>query len=148
MKDTERPAPPETPPASPPQYRPLERFWPYVDLPEQLTDEELASLDPELAAALFGTPPQPFSLTVSFAPFEGPDYARALELAKASVEYREIGSGPARRHRARFRSEHVSGIRALWDLVGRFDQSDVFVDDQPVPYARELWLPLLWLLIH
>jgi len=148
MKDTERPAPPDTPPASPPQYRPLERFWPYVDLPEQLTDEELAALDPELAAALFGTPPQPFSVTVSFAPFEGPDWARALELAKASVEYREVGSGTARRHRARFRSEHVADVRALWDLVGRFDQSDVLIDDQPVPYARELWLPLLWLLIH
>ena len=36
----------------------------------------------------------------------------------------------------------------LQDLVGRFDQSEVLVDDQPVPYARELWLPLLWLLIH
>lgn len=149
MKDTARPALAEEPPAAPvPQHRPLERFWPYADLPEQLSDEELASLDPELAAALFGTPPQPFSLTLAFAPFEGPDYARAIELARASVEYREVGSGATRRHRARFRSDHVSQIRELWDIIGRFDQTDVLLDDQPVPYARELWLPLLWLLTY
>ena len=108
--------------------------------------QELASLSPELASALYGTPSQPFSLTLSFAPFEGDDYVRAVELAKASLEYREIGTGPAERHRARFRSEQVAEIRALWDLIGRFDASEVLVDDQPVPYAKELWLPLIWLL--
>jgi len=24
---------------------------------------------------------------------------------------------------------------------------EVLVDDQPVPYAKELWLPLVWLLL-
>src|SRR3972149_6115499 len=82
--------------------RPIERFWPYVDLSEQPTEEELAALDPELAAALYGTPPRPFSLTFSFPPFEGPDYERAVELARGSLEYREGGAGGAGRHRARF----------------------------------------------
>ena len=27
----------------PPKFRPLERFWPYAELPEQPTDEELAA---------------------------------------------------------------------------------------------------------
>lgn len=132
--------------AAPPAYRPLERFWPYVDLPEHPTDEELAALHPELAAALFETPRQPFSLTFSFAPFDGPDYERAVELAKASVEYRELGSGADRRHLARFRTAQVAAMRELWRIIGRFDSAEVLVDDQPVPYARELWLPLLWLL--
>ena len=42
-------APPDAPV---PDYRPVERFWPYVDLPEQPTDEELAALSPELSEAL------------------------------------------------------------------------------------------------
>src|SRR5262245_25438576 len=50
----------------PPKYRPSERFWPYADLPEQPTDEELAALDPDLQEALFGAPRRPFSLTVVF----------------------------------------------------------------------------------
>jgi hypothetical protein len=41
------------------RFRPRERFWPYVELPEQLTDEEIASLDPDLHAELFGAPPRP-----------------------------------------------------------------------------------------
>ena len=36
-----------------PDYRPVERFWPYVELPEQPTDEELAALNPELCGSAF-----------------------------------------------------------------------------------------------
>ena len=65
--------------------RPLERFWPYVEKPEEPTAEELAALDPDLHAALFGPRNQPFSITLVFGPFDGPDYARAVEMAKASA---------------------------------------------------------------
>jgi hypothetical protein len=137
-----------TPPAvDVPDYRPLERFWPYVDLPEQPTDEELAHLDPALAEALFGTPRRPFSVSLEFPPFDGPNYARAVELAKASAEYREIGNGPARRHRARYFPQHALELRTLFELVGDLDACEVLIDDRPLPYARELWLPLIWFLI-
>jgi hypothetical protein len=131
-----------------PDYRPVERFWPYVDLPEQPTDEELAALSPELAEALFGTPPLPFSISVEFPRFDGPDYARALEMARGAAEYREMGSGQGLRHRARFYPQDAKKLRDLFELVGGFDASEVLVDDRPVPYARELWLPLLWFLIR
>jgi hypothetical protein len=135
------------PPVPVPDYRPVERFWPYVDLPEQPTDEELAALSPELSEALFGTPALPFSVTLEFPVFEGPDYARALEMARASAEYREIGQGDHGRHRARFYPRDAIRLRALFEIVGRFDATDVLIDDRPVPYARELWLPLIWFLI-
>jgi hypothetical protein len=137
-----------TPPDVPvPDYRPVERFWPYVDLPEQPTPEELASLHPELAEALFGTPKMPFSVSVEFSPFDGPDYALALDMARGSAEYRDLGAGPALRHRARFFPEDALKLRHLFEIVSRFDSTDVLVDDKPVPYARELWLPLMWMLI-
>lgn len=138
-----------TPPEVPvPDYRPVERFWPYVDLPEQPTPEELAALHPELAEALFGKPKLPFSLSVEFSPFDAPDYARALDLAKAAAEYRDLGAGASLRHRARFFPPDAVKLRELFEIVGRFDSTDVLVDDKPVPYARELWLPLMWFLIR
>ena len=138
-----------TPPEVPvPDYRPVERFWPYVDLPEQPTDEELAALNPELSEALFGTPKLPFSVSLDFPRFDGPDYARALEMAREAAEYKEIGTGATVRHRARFYPEDVAKLRDLFDLVGRYDATEVLIDDRPVPYARELWLPLLWFLIR
>ena len=133
--------------SEPPRYRPLERFWPYVDLPEQLTDEEIAALDPDLRAELFGAPPRPLSITVVFPVLDSADYARAVELAKASAEYRETGSGSGFRHRARYWPHEAVRLRDLFEIVGRFDQTEVLVDDRPVPYARELWLPLIWFLI-
>ena len=134
-------------PAAVPEFRPLERFWPYLDLPEQPTEEELAALDPDLRAALFGAPSLPFSITLDFPRFEGADYDRAVTLAKASAEFRTIETGPPVRHRARFFPSDATGLKALFEIVGRFDQTEVLVDDRPVPYARELWLPLVWFLI-
>jgi hypothetical protein len=134
--------------ADPPKYRPLERFWPYAELPEQPTDDELAALDPDLHEALFGERPRPFSITVMFPDLAVPDFAKALELARASAEFRETGSGAARRYRARFWSSDAAQLRDLFQIVGVSDDTEVLIDDRPVPYARELWLPLVWLLIR
>jgi hypothetical protein len=146
MSSSSKPDSP-TPRPAVPAYRPRERFWPYADLPEQPTAEELASLDPDLHAALFGTPPGPFSITLVFPRFESPDYGRAVALARESAEYREVGAGETFRHRARFRSSDALKLRDLFELVGPLPESEVLVDDRPLPYARELWLPLVWLLI-
>ena len=131
-----------------PDYRPVERFWPYVDLPEQPTNEELARLNPELAEALFGRSPLPFSMSIEFPTFEGGDFERALTLARASAEYLEVREGHSLRHRARFYPQDAARLRDLFQIVGRFHETAVLVDDRPVPYARELWLPLLWFLIQ
>jgi len=133
--------------SDPPRYRPLERFWPYAELPEQPTNEELASLDPDLHEALFGAQPRPFSITLVFPALEVPGFAHALELARGSAEFRETGSGAARRYRARFWSSDAVKLRDLFQIVGGSDATDVLIDDRPVPYARELWLPLVWFLI-
>ncbi len=127
--------------------RPLERFWPYAEHPEEPTVDELAALDPDLHAALFGPRDLPFSITLVFPRFEGADYARAVEIAKQSAEYREVGSGAAFRHRARFFPGDAMALRDLFELTSRFDSTEVLIDDRPIPYARELWLPLVWLLL-
>ena len=140
---------PNEPPRVPvPDYRPIERFWPYANLPEQPSDDELAALDPDLSEALFGTPKLPFSVTLEFPVFAGGNYDRAVAMARASAEYRALGEGARLRHRARFYPKDAVALRDLFGLVGRFDATDVLIDDRPVPYARELWLPLIWFLIR
>jgi hypothetical protein len=131
----------------PPKYRPLERFWPYADLTEQPTDEELAALDPDLHEALFGAQPRPFSITLVFPALDSPQFPKALEIARASAEFRETGTGAQRRFRARFWSSDAQRLRDLFQIVGPSDETEVLIDDRPVPYARELWLPLVWFLI-
>lgn len=127
----------------------MERYWPYVEKPEEPTAEELAALDPDLHATLFGPRDLPFSITLVFPSFGGENYERALEKARASAEYLEVGAGADLRHRARFFSDNALGLRDLFELVGPVPGTEVLIDDRPVPYTRELWLPLLWLtLLH
>lgn len=125
-------------------HRPVERFWPYVEKPEEPTVEELAALDPELHETLFGRRDLPFSITLVFPPFDGSNYDKAVEKARASAEYRETGEGADRRHRARFFSDDAARLKDLFELVGPVPGTEVLVDDRPVPFSRQLWLPLLW----
>lgn len=132
-----------------PEYRPLERFWPYADLPEQPTEDELAALHPELRAVLFGAPVMPFSISIVFPRFEGDAYARAVELARQADEHVELRTADGQRHRARFfPGDRPARLRDLYDVVGGVPGTEVLIDDQPVPFARELWLPLVWFLIR
>ena len=109
----------------PPKYRPLERFWPYAELPEQPTDEELAALDPDLHDALFGSSGRPFTITLVFPDLDVPQFARALELAREAVDFRQVGTGEARRFRVRFlssdavRPQATSSVRKLSDGMPR-----------------------------
>ena len=133
--------------SDPQKYRPLERFWPYADLAEQPTEAELASLDPDLHDALFGATARPFSITLVFPALDVPDFSRALELARGSAEFRQTGGGDALRYRARFWSSDAAKLRDLFQIVGHAHATEVLIDDRPVPYARELCLPLVWFLI-
>jgi hypothetical protein len=131
-----------------PRFRPREQFWPYAALEEEPSDDELIRLDPDLQDALYDRPvSRPFSYTIVFAPFDGPDYERAVTLARQTSDYLQTGNAPQITHRARFRPDQVSELRDLWQIVGNDPSADVLLDDRPVPYARELWLPLLWYLI-
>ena len=134
--------------ADPPKYRPLERFWPYAELPEQPTAAELAALDPDLYEALFGAQKRPFSITLVFPALDVPAFAaRARDRARARPSSARPAPATARRYRARFWSSDAARLRDLFQIVGGSDATEVLIDDRPVPYARELWLPLVWFLI-
>jgi len=132
-----------------PVHRPLDRFWPYAELSEQPSEQELAALHPELREAIFGAPSLPFCVTLSFPAFDGEPYARAMELARAADEFKDVGTGTAARHLATFfPGERPLRLRDLYEVVGGVPGCEVLVDNKPVPYARELWLPLIWFLIR
>ncbi len=131
-----------------PTHRPLERFWPYAELPETPSDEELAALHPELREVLFGAPARPFSITLGFPRFEGEAFDRALAMARAADEFQEVTIGQRVWYRARFYpGDDPLRLRDLYEVVGGVPESEVLIDDRPLPYARELWLPLVWCLI-
>ena len=132
-----------------PTTRPLERFWPYTDLKEQPSDEELARIQPELREALVGPLNLPFSVSLIFPDFTGPDYERAVTLARASDEYSVSEHDGRRWHRARFfTKDRPMRIRDLYLIVATVQGNDVLINDRHLPYVRELWLPMVWLLIR
>ena len=121
-----------------------ERLPPVV--PREETD--ITHLSDEMADILYpGRRPRPFRVAIEFEPFEGPDYARALELARRSPLFREKDEGDRRVNHAAFETGQAADVRALFQVVGERPGTEVLVDGKRVPYARELWLPLFWLFV-
>jgi len=132
-----------------PKVRQLERFWPYADLPEELSAEEQAALDPDLYEALYGRrPDRPFSITLVFPDLDIPEFAHALELARHAAEFRQTGTAASTRYRARFLIADAARLRDVFNVVGRSAQTEILVDDQAWPYGRELWIPLVSFFIN
>lgn len=132
-----------------PKVRQLERFWPYADLPEELSADEQAALDPDLYEALYGRrPDRPFSITLVFPDLDVPEFPRALDVARHAAEFRQTGTGSLTRYRARFLIADAARLRDVFNVVGRSSQTEILVDDQAWPYGRELWIPLVSFFIN
>src|SRR5204862_7953927 len=84
-----------------------------------------------------------FSITLVFPDLDDPDFPKALELARQSRDFREIGAGPAARYRARFHAADAARLLDVFTVVSRSNDIEILVDDQEVPYGRELWIPLV-----
>jgi len=128
-----------------------ERAKTFADrLPPLVPREEadISHLSDEMADILYpGRRPRPFRMGVAFDAFAGPDYPRAVELARRSPVYREADENGRRVHRAAFDSAAAGDLHRLFDLVGQRPGTEVLVDGRRVPYAREIWLPLFWLFV-
>lgn len=84
-----------------------------------------------------------FSLTLVFPAIDDPDFPRALELARRSPDFREIGAGREARYRARFHVRDAARLLDVFHVVRQSPDLEILVDDQHVPYGRELWIPLV-----
>ena len=132
-----------------PRFRPRDQFWPYADLEEEPSDAELARLDPDLQAALLENPPaRPFSCTLVFSPFDGPGLRRRRGVGRkpAPTTSKPARATPCAIARASRRTRWPRcGTCGNWS--GASTTSEVLIDERPLPFARELWLPLLWYLL-
>jgi hypothetical protein len=111
-------------------------------------EEDISQLSDEMVDVLYpGRRPRPFRVGVRFEKFEGPNYGRAMELARTSPVYSETQEGRRTLHYAAFDSHGARTLARLYEIVGPIHTTEVLVDGKRVPYARELWLPLFWIFV-
>jgi hypothetical protein len=85
-----------------------------------------------------------FRITVSFGYRMTPDYKRALAIAQRNPTYREEGEGEWIRHSAVYTPAEVEDLFRLFNIVHDWDSTEILVNHKKLPYAHELWLPLMW----
>lgn len=115
-------------------------------VPKEETD--ISHLSDEMADILYpGRRPRPLRMGLHFEAFDGPQYPRALELARRSPVYRETREADGIIHHAAFEAAAARVLRDLFDIVGQRPGTDVLLDGKKIPYAREIWLPLFWIFV-
>ena len=113
-------------------------------------EADISHLSDEMAEVLYpGRRPHPFRMGLLFEEPAGPDRDEVLALARAADHYAQEPPSalgvPV--HRAEFGPAGAARLRTLFARVGERAGTEVLVDGKRVPYARELWLPLFWILI-
>ena len=111
-------------------------------------EEDISHLGDEMADILYpGRRRRPFRISLAFDAFDGPDHARAVELARRSPLYTETVEDGVTRHQAAFETRGARELRDLYQVVAGRAGTELRVDGKRVPYASALWLPLFWLFV-
>ena len=105
---------------------------------DRASEEKLADILQPSAKA------REFRVTVEFMFKPSPSYGRAVELARRNPSYAEEGEGEGLRHRATYTPAEVDDLFELFNLVYEWEDTEVLVNNRPLPYATSLWLPLMW----
>ncbi len=85
-----------------------------------------------------------FKVTIEFGYKISPKYKEAVDRARRMPSYFEKGKGEWVRHSATFTPEDVEELFELFKLVHDWETTEVLVNHKRLPYAFQLWLPLMW----
>ena len=85
-----------------------------------------------------------FKITVEFGYKSSSKYEKAVDLARRMPTYTEEGESEWIRHSATYSPEDVEELFQLFNLVHEWDTTEVLVNHKKLPYAHQLWLPLMW----
>jgi hypothetical protein len=112
-------------------------------------EDDISHLSDEMADVLYpGRRPRPFRMGVVFQDVPGAAGDKARALARAADVYKEEPGRDGPAHRAEFGTGSAARLRDLFLQVGDRPGTEVLVDGKRVPCARELWLPLFWILVR
>ncbi|MFQ6084064.1 MAG: hypothetical protein ACE5WD_12015 [Candidatus Aminicenantia bacterium] len=88
--------------------------------------------------------PKVFKVTLIFGPQISGRYQKAVELAKKHPTYREEGSGEWLRHYVTYTPDEVEDLFQVFNLVHDFEDTEILINHKKLPYAHQLWIPLMW----
>lgn len=102
-------------------------------------------IDEKLESILYpSTKAKKFKITLEFGYKISQDYKKAMELAKKNTTYKEEGSGEWVRHSATYTPDEVDDLFELFNLIHKWENTEVLVNHKKIPYGQQLWLPLMW----
>jgi hypothetical protein len=111
-------------------------------------EQDISQLSDEMADLLYpGRRPRPFRIALRFDRFEGPGLEPALALARQSPVFREEPGREGVSYHAAFDVSAARTLLGLFEIVKERPDLEVRVDGKKLPYAHELWLPLVWMFV-
>lgn len=111
-------------------------------------EQDISQLSDEMAELLYpGRRPRPFRVGLRFEHFLGPGLEPALALARRSPVFREEAGRDGPVYHAAFDAGDARTLRDLYEIVKERPDLELRIDGKQLPYAHELWLPLVFMFV-
>ncbi len=72
------------------------------------------------------------------------EWREAVSFASAHNTYSKKVAGRLTKHRIELKPDQSWEIYQLYQMLEKSPHLEIFINDQKLPYAATLWLPLLW----
>src|SRR5262245_10999040 len=72
------------------------------------------------------------------------DWKEAISFASAHNTYSKTVVGRLTKHRIEFKPDQAWEIYQMYQMLEKSPHLEIFINNQKLPYAAALWLPLLW----
>ncbi|MCP2520081.1 hypothetical protein NLC26_01135 [Candidatus Aminicenantes bacterium AC-708-M15] len=107
-------------------------------------EERSQEIKDKLEEILYPKKTPEFKITLIFRTHFSEKYKKAVELAKKSPTYREEECAEGLKHYVTFTPEEVEELFQLFNLVHDFEDLEILINHKKLPYAHQLWIPLMW----
>ncbi len=107
-------------------------------------EERSQEIKDKLEEILYPKKTPAFKITFIFKTHLSEKYKKAVELAKKNPTYREEECASGLKHYVTYTPEQVEEMFQLFNLIHDFEDLEILINHKKLPYAHQLWIPLVW----
>ncbi len=112
--------------------------------PDFLEDHELQEVIQDMLFPYLSTKDPVIAIQFGVPKDKEEEWKEAISFSSAHNTYSKTVVGRLTRHRIELRPDQAWEIYQLYQMLEKSPHLEIFINNQKLPYAATLWLPLLW----
>lgn len=112
--------------------------------PDFLEDQQLQDIIQDILFPYLSKKEPAIAIQFGVSKNKEEEWREAISFASAHNSYSKTVVGKLTKHRIELKPEQAWEIYQLYQMLEKSPHLEIFINNQKLPYAATLWLPLLW----